>query len=169
MATVRETERLTVRELTPGDVDALFAICGDAELMRYVGDGRPLAREECERWVEISLANYARQGFGNFAVVEKATGEMVGYCGLVRSPEHEDIEIIYGFLAKAAGKGYATEAAAAVLDAGLTRFGLERVVATIDPANAPSLRIAGKLGMRFWKEERDKDGFAVRFYAKERE
>lgn len=168
MSVVCETERLRVRHLERGDVDALHAICGDEELMRYVGDSRPLRREDCERWIEISMRNYARQGFGNFAVDEKATDRMVGYCGLVRAPNRVEVEVIYTFLAEVSGRGYATEAAGAVLGAGFETFGLTEIYATIDPANAPSLRIVEKLGMRFVKEEID-DGVPILFYAKSRE
>lgn len=168
MDVVSETERLRIRRLEPRDVDALHVICGDEELMRYVGDSRPLRREDCERWIEISIRNYERQGYGNFAVDERATDRMVGYCGLVRAPSREEVEVIYTFLAEVSGRGYATEAARAVLDAGFETFGLTEIYATIDPANAPSIRIVEKLGMRFVKEEVE-DGVPIRFYVKSHE
>ena len=78
-----ETARLKIRRIVPSDVDAMFAVYGDAESMRYVGDGQPLTFERCEQWVRVTEKNYAARGYGMFALEERATGEVVGFAGLV--------------------------------------------------------------------------------------
>ncbi len=81
--TVFSTERLVARRWSAGEVDDLLAVYGDAGAMRWVGEGRALARDECERWIDVTMANYAKRGYGMFALEEKATGRVVGYCGIV--------------------------------------------------------------------------------------
>ena len=66
-----ETERMLVRQLQADDVDSLYAITGDTELMRHMGDGQPLSRELTAKWVEVSINNYATKGYGCSAVIDK--------------------------------------------------------------------------------------------------
>ena len=63
-----ETERLGIRRLGPGDVDALHDDYGDAEAMRWVGDGQPLDRAGCERWVAVTKRSYRTRGYGIYAL-----------------------------------------------------------------------------------------------------
>lgn len=163
---VIETERLTIRELRADDLDSLYEVCCDPEVMKYVGDGEPLSREQVRRWIEKSRENYAAHGFGCFALVEKEGGRLIGYCGLV-SPEDGEAEIIYALEKRRWGCGLAGEAARAVLDFGLRRCGLRRVVATIDPDNRASLRIAEGLGMRFRESRLDEHGLPEHLYSVE--
>ena len=71
---VFRTKRLTVRRLSSGDVEAMLSVYGDADAMRWVGDGQPLAREGCIKWVEVTLGNYQRRGYGMFALEEQEIG-----------------------------------------------------------------------------------------------
>lgn len=163
-----ETERLVVRHLRPDDLDEFWEVCGDSEIMRFVGDGRPLSREQTRRWIEKSLENYGKHGFGCLAVVDKVDDRLVGYCGLVNPTGEGEAEIIYGFRKRCWGKGLASEAAGAVLEFGFRRCGLRRVIATIAPENHASVRIAEKLGMKYREQRLDEHGLPEVVYAVER-
>jgi [ribosomal protein S5]-alanine N-acetyltransferase len=163
-----ETDRLVIRRLRDEDLDELHEVCGDPELMRYVGEGRPLSRDETRRWIERSRANYEKHGFGSAAVVAKDGGRFAGYCGLVYGPGGSEVELIYALKREFWGAGLATEAARAVLEYGFTKCRLTRIVATIDPANLASIRIAEKLGMTHREDRLDEHGLPESVYAAER-
>jgi RimJ/RimL family protein N-acetyltransferase len=164
-----ETARLAVRHLRREDLEGLAEICADPEVMRYVGDGRPLSREQVREWIEKSLENYARRGFGSFAVVSKEDGgRLAGYCGLVNPTPEGEAEIIYGFARRHWGRGLAGELAGPLLGFGFASCGLTRVVATIDPGNLASIRIVEKCGMTLRERRTDEDGLPELVYVAER-
>lgn len=162
-----ETQRLIVRQLTSDDLDNLYAITGEAELMRFVGDSQPLSRELTQKWIEVSINNYRTKGYGCSAVIDRDNGEFIGYSGLVYSdhiePPHES-ELIYALKKSCWGQGLATEVAGAMLAYGLQQRGLKRIVATIYPANTASAHVVQKLGMHHLKREADADGVLIDFY-----
>lgn len=158
-----QTPRLQARPLTPSDTDALFALYGNPDVVRFVGDGRPLSRAQCEEWVEVTQRNYATRGYGMFALVERATGAIVGFCGLVHPGGQVEAEIKYALRPDCWGRGFATEAAIGLLGyAG--QLGLRQVIATADPGNQASHRVLLKAGMRWAERRRHEDGsFTQRF------
>ena len=165
--TIFETERLLVRHLQADDVDNLLAITGDAELMRYMGDGKPLSRELTAKWIDVSINNYATKGYGCSAVIDKQDGAFIGFCGLVRSEMAEppdDAELIYALQKPYWGRGLTTEVAGAMLAYGLRKCALKRIIATIDPANTPSIRVAHKIGFEYARTEPDSDGLPTQIY-----
>lgn len=167
MTTLFETPRLIVRQLNLDDVDNLYAITRDAELMRYVGNNQPLSRELTQKWIDVSINNYQTKGYGCSAVISKADGEFIGYCGLVQSADvkpPQEAELIYALKKSHWGQGLATEVAGAMLAYGFKQCGLKRVVATIDPANTGSVHVVQKLGMTYYKSEADEFGLPTDFY-----
>jgi [ribosomal protein S5]-alanine N-acetyltransferase len=153
-----QTERLHVRHLLAGDADAMYAVYGDAEAMRWVGDGEPLPREECVRWVEVTHANYARRGYGMSALVEKQSNEVIGFCGIVHPGGQPEAEIKYALRREFWGCGLATEAVTAMLRYGAREFGLREVIATVYPENVASHRVLLKAGMQSGESRRNEDG-----------
>jgi [ribosomal protein S5]-alanine N-acetyltransferase len=145
-----QTERLVIRELREADVDGAHRVYGDPDVMRYVGaDGTPRTREESAAGVARMMDGQRRNGFSLWAVELVETGEMIGVCGVVHvDGAGPDVELVYEFQRSAWGRGYATEAARACLDAALGPLGLRRVIALAYPENAQSIRIMQKLGMR---------------------
>jgi RimJ/RimL family protein N-acetyltransferase len=152
------TERLWVRHVEPTDVDAMYAVYGDADAMRWVGDGVPLARDQCAGWIVITQRNYALRGYGMSALVARLSGEVIGFCGLVHPGGQAEVEIKYALRREFWGKGLATEAAAGMLAYGASAFGITRVIATTAPANAASHRVLGKAGMQRGELRRNEDG-----------
>ena len=162
---VLETDRLIIRYLQPEDLDEFYKICGDPEIMRYVGDGQPISREQTQRWLEKSQENYRKYGFGCFGVVAKDDGCLIGYCGLVNPTFDGEAEIIYAFKKQYWGKGLASEAAKAMLDFGFKQCALRRVIATIDPDNHASIKIVEKWGMEYQEQRIDEHNLPEVVYA----
>jgi [ribosomal protein S5]-alanine N-acetyltransferase len=147
MKGILQTERLSLRAWTPDDAEALFAICGDAEVMLHIGAGKPFESiYESLRFVDWAVAHQNENGFSRWAVVEKAAGEIIGSCGLARLADSGEIELGYLFAKHAWGKGYATEASAACLRYGFEQMRLTEVIALTDPGHVASQRVLEKLG-----------------------
>lgn len=146
--TVFTTERLTIRRWRDSDLPDLLAVYGDAEAMQWVGDGKPITREECVGWLEITRANYARRGYGMFAVERLSQPGLIGCCGIVHPGGQPEPEVKYAYLRSHWGQGFATEALIGLIDFGATQFGLRNVIATTAPANAASHRVLSKAGMQ---------------------
>lgn len=155
------TARLIGRHLRLSDVDVLFAVYGDAEAMRWVGDGEPLDRAQCVEWVAVSERNYRTRGYGMSALVERASGQTVGFCGLVHPAGQAEAELKYAFGREHWGRGLATEAARAMLAYAREELGLRHAIATAYPQNLASLRVLRKAGMQPAPTRTDADGTRI--------
>ena len=81
-----ETKRLILREMTERDFDALYEILSDADTMKYYP--APCDEAHVRRWIAWSIDNYAKYGFGLWAVTLKETGEFIGDCGITMQKIH---------------------------------------------------------------------------------
>lgn len=155
-----ETPRLILRELTPDDLDTLFAIYGDSKTMVWYP--RAYTRAEVEERITNRIANYP-SGFGLLGVAIRESGELIGSeligdCGLSRQ-EVEGVmepEIGYHIRRSSWNRGLATEAARAVRDYAFDSLGLDHVISMIRPENVASRRVAEKNGLTmdrvvFWR------------------
>ena len=162
------TERLVLRDLVPADVDALAPIYGDPQVVRYIGGGETATLEETAAWIEHALQRNRLEGWDMRAVERREDGVLLGRAGLgVRDIDgRSEHEVGYLLGREHWGKGYATEAAAAVRDDARERLGHRRLIALIDHGNDASVRVATKLGMTY---ERDVvfGGRVVRMFALE--
>jgi ribosomal-protein-alanine N-acetyltransferase len=144
------TERLTLRHFHILDAAPLHRVFGDPEVMRF-GDGVQ-TKEWVDAWLRTCLERYYQTwGFGPYAVVEKRSQDLIGYCGLFYFPDingHPEVEIGYRLVRSAWGRGYATEAALSVRDVAFDHLGIKRLIAMIDPSNTASIHVAEKIGMR---------------------
>ncbi len=166
---VIETERLALRYLRPEDLDDFHALTSDPEINRYMDDGQPLSREMTLRWIEVSLANYEARGYGCFAVTMRGEDRMIGFAGFARPGDRPGVtEIIYALPKPLWGQGYATEIARGLIRFGFERGGLERIEATVDPANEPSKRVLLKAGMVSDGRRADEDGSETDYFSVER-
>ena len=144
-----ETDRLILRPLDEKDIDAIFAMRSDPEVMRFIRE--PQNRDESANWVGLVSSLWATEQIGFCAMVEKSLGKFVGWCGLWRLKETGEIEVGYAVAKKFWGKGYATEAALEFLDYAFKKLAPEKIVAVARPKNAASRRVMEKLGMDFVK------------------
>ena len=151
-----ETPRLLLRPIEAADFDAFTAIYADPEVTRFIGQGSALTPEAVADLLERRMKDYERQGYGVLAVVEKATGRLIGRCGLVHweIDGRDELEVGYIFARSAWGRGYATEAARAVRGLALGPLRRRRLISLIRYGNEASVRVAEKLGMT---HERDVD------------
>ncbi|MDQ4144792.1 MAG: GNAT family N-acetyltransferase [Actinomycetota bacterium] len=149
------TARLYLRPIKPEDKQQLLNLFADAKVMQFSDEGKPQTPEWVNQWVDEAVRDYQELGYGVMIVEDRQSGDLLGYCGLFR---HNDIdgraetELGYRLVGTSWGKGYATEAAKAVLDHAHVKSGLERVVAMVDPDNAASRRVAEKIGMEYEKD-----------------
>ena len=142
-----ETERLRLRWFDADDLDVFYALGTDPGAIRYVGNTPFVSLEAArETLASAPLKDYAVHGFGRFACVWKATGEVVGFCGPKRLPEMQEVELGYRFLPQFWGKGFATEAGTAVLAYSRDILKLRRLIALVHPENTASARVLQKLG-----------------------
>ena len=99
-----------------------------------------------------------------FALVERETGAVVGFCGLVHFAGRAEPEIKYALLRAVWGRGLATEAARALLGYGAAAHGLQMIIATVDPDNHASQRVLAKAGMQRGALRHDEDGTETQFF-----
>jgi len=169
MTIVATTGRLLIREISPADRDAMLAVYGDVDVMRWVGDGSPLTPEECDRWLEVTAHNYQHYGYGMFAITLREDPQaIVGFIGLVHPGGQPEAEIKYALARAYWGAGFATEAVDAVLGYGLASCGLDRIIATTAPENSASHRVLEKAGLRAEAPRQNDDGSWDRVFAIER-
>jgi RimJ/RimL family protein N-acetyltransferase len=151
---IAETERLILRHFRTSDAEAMDRVLGDAYVMRF-GEG-PQTADRVRFWIRREITDrYRTWGFGKWAVVERASDEVLGYCGLARFNDRVlpgEVEIGYRLARPHWGKGYATEAARATVAHAFGALDLPRVIAVIDPENVASLRVAEKLHMHYVRD-----------------
>ena len=151
--TVLRTERLLLRRWRPDDLDALAAIDGDPDVMRYIGDGSVRDAEQTATALASMERRWDEQGFGLFAAEDTASGELVGWVGLAVPtflPEVlPAVEIGWRLARPWWGRGLATEGARAVLADGFERVGLDEIVSIRHVDNEASARVMAKLGFQF--------------------
>jgi RimJ/RimL family protein N-acetyltransferase len=169
MATILETPRLLLREMTPGDLDFLAVMLADPEVMRYYP--KPLDREESEGWLRRQLDRYASHGYGFWLAQSRATGEPVGQVGLTppRGIEGAD-ETELGYLIHRPfwRQGLASEAAAACRDHAFDVLGRPRLICCIRPENLPSQGVARKIGLTPGAQRVELAGFQHVVFSQER-
>ena len=159
-----ETQRLQARRIDAADLDVMLSVYGDPEVVRWVGDGEPLDRALCNKWVGITKENYATRGYGMFAVVERESGAVIGFGGLVHFGGQPEAEIKYALHRSRWGQGLATEAALALLACGASQFGLAEVIATAAPENTASHRVLLKAGMQRGALRQNEDGSLTQLF-----
>jgi ribosomal-protein-alanine N-acetyltransferase len=166
---VLETDRLTLHRFSTQDAPFIVGLLNEPSFLRYIGDKGVRTEADACRYLEAGpLASYERFGFGLYRVDLKEIGEPVGMCGLLRRDWLPDADIGFAFLPQFWAKGYAFEAASAVLAHARDVLGLERVVAITSPDNEASMALLAKLGFRFERLARASEKEAeVRLFARD--
>jgi RimJ/RimL family protein N-acetyltransferase len=152
MHKVLETSRLILREFVPEDAGALARVISDPETMRFYP--APFGPAEVEEWIARNIRRYGANGYGLWAMDLKATGEMIGDCGItLQEVDGEQLpEIGYHLRRDAWGQGFASEAAFACRDYGFRALEADLLISLIRPENVASCRVAERNGMTIWKE-----------------
>jgi ribosomal-protein-alanine N-acetyltransferase len=143
-----ESERLTIREFQPeADAEAMLTVYGDSEVMRFVPGGHFQGIGTVEARLKTYARESSRRGFSSWAVVERESGRVIGDAGFGIFQPTREIELGYTVARDCWGHGYATEAASACLEAGLSHLGATRIIAVVDEENLASQRVAERIGM----------------------
>jgi ribosomal-protein-alanine N-acetyltransferase len=140
------TERLVLRPVTLRDRAVLLAHWTAPDVRLFLFDGAIMSAEEVTEAIEDSARDFAGSGYGVWLIQEQGQAELVGTAGL-RPLEDIGLEIFYSLAPGSWGKGYATEAARAVVEHALGPLGLPEVLAEVDEGNAASIRVVERLGM----------------------
>ena len=144
-----ETPRLIIRTYEPRDAEQWLALVNDPEVTRYTPASPPATLETFQTGMERRHTLEREQGFAVWAVDAKETNTFVGQCGLYPAENKgPEVELAYHYVPASWGKGFATEAATAVLAYALGPLGLDQVIAFVMPANVASCRVVEKIGMR---------------------
>ena len=142
-----ETDRLTIRSFVESDIPRYAAIVADPEVTRYLGDGSPHSYEQAADYIDSCIKSEAEEGIARYAVILRETGELIGFCGFRK--EYDRIDFGWRYARHTWGNGYATEAAAAVLDYGINALKLSGIVARSAIENVGSVRVMEKIGLQF--------------------
>lgn len=149
MAFTIETERLTLRQWMEEDKAPFAALNACPETMQYFPN--TFSEEESNAFVEKTMKVLDDKGYGLFAVENFETEEFLGFVGLNEptfdAPFTPCIEIGWRLHKDHWGKGYATEAAKAVLALAFERLNLTEIVSFTSPLNTPSVKVMEKIGM----------------------
>lgn len=147
--TILETQRLVIRELTLSDAAFILELINEPAYHRYIGDRGVRDLAGTEKYLrEGPMASYAKNGFGLWLVALK-DGTPIGMCGPIRRDTLEHPDLGFALLARFAGRGYAHEAAVAVLVHARSVLKLGPILAITAPENPASIKLLGKLGFRF--------------------
>ncbi len=163
--TVKDTARLSIELMSREDADLLFELDQNPEVMRYINGGKMTTRKDLEEKMIPRMEQYRNpeKGWGLWKVTVKESAQFIGWI-LVRpmeffsaEPELENLELGWRFKQDAWGKGYATEAAKAVMQALTDKGGISQLSAIAMPDNTGSINIMKKLGMTYVKTYVHKD------------
>jgi RimJ/RimL family protein N-acetyltransferase len=141
-----ETPRLKLRRFREDDWEPYAVMCADREVMRYLGAGVTLSRDDSWRAIAGMLGHWQLRGYGMWALEEKATGALVGRAGFINPAGWPGFELGWVLARPHWGKGFASEAARAALRYGFEVMKRDRVISLIRPKNAPSIRVAEAIG-----------------------
>ena len=146
---VLATDRLILRRFTVADDRFILELLNDPAWLEFIGDKGVRTLEDARKYLRNGpIAMYERDGFGLYLTELKGSRIPIGMCGLIKRDSLADVDIGFAFLPAFRTRGYAHEAAAAVLAHGQNAIGLKRIVAIASPANAKSAGLLEKLGMK---------------------
>jgi RimJ/RimL family protein N-acetyltransferase len=151
---VLETARTRLRWLTPTDAPFIFELVNQPSWIQNIGDRGVRDLGGAEGYIQNGpLASYAKHGFGLWCVERSEDGVPVGICGLLQREYLDAPDIGYAFLERFQGQGFASETTAATVAYARETLGITRLLASVVPTNAGSIKVLEKVGMRFLRSE----------------
>lgn len=148
---IAETQRLLLREFSVADAGKLFLLNKDPDVLKYTGDRAFENVAEARSFIE-NYDQYKKYGYGRWTVIDKGSGDFLGWCGLRYDPAQDETDIGFRLFKRYWNKGYATEAAQSCIGLGFDRFGLQTLIGRAMKEHSASVRVLEKLGMDFEKE-----------------
>lgn len=142
-----ESARLHYRPFSKPDIHFAIEYLSDPDRTRYLPNEAPYPIGLAVEWAAKRITHWERHGFGTFVLHLDLGQAPIGFCGLEHALGSDFIDIRYGLLQSAWGKGLALEAAKAIIDYGFNCLKLETIYGAAVPENRPSIEILKKLGM----------------------
>lgn len=149
---ILETPRLLLRKKVVEDAPFFLDLNSDILVTQYTGDGAFENLKAAEDIVRYVISQYANNGYGRWMVIEKETGNPIGWCGLKYHDDTQDTDLGYRFMQKYWGKGYATESSLACIDYGFNTLKLKRIIGNAMKENTSSINVLKKVGMEFFED-----------------
>jgi len=147
--TILDTERLRLRHFTNDDAEFVLGLLNEPSFLRYIGDKRVRNLDDARQYIANGpIASYERNGFGLYLVELKEDCAPIGMCGLIKRDGLPDPDIGFAFVPEYWSRGYAVEAAAAVMKYARDTFRLNRILAITSLDNEASGRLLAKIGFR---------------------
>ena len=147
---VLETERLVLRWFDIKDAPFILELVNDPAWIQFIGDKRIKNLEDAKKYILNGPVDmYNKMGFGLYLVERKEDLTPLGMCGLIKRDSLEDVDIGFAFLEKFRSKGYGFESASAVIEYGVQKLGLKRIVAITTIDNIYSGKLLEKVGLQF--------------------
>lgn len=147
---VLETERLFLRPFAVDDAQFILTLLNEPSFLRYIGDRQVRSLEDARQYIlNGPVASYERNGFGLYLVQLRDSHTPLGMCGLIKRDELPDPDIGFAFLPAFWNRGFAFEAATAVLSDARERLRLQRILAITSLDNDASIKLLERLGFRF--------------------
>ncbi|WP_218597928.1 GNAT family N-acetyltransferase [Polaribacter sp. NJDZ03] len=171
-----ETERLLLREFRITDVEGMFELDSNPKVHQYLGKKTIKTKEEAKRMIDFILKQYKENGIGRFAVIEKSSGNFIGWSGLKLNKGTKEslngfqdfIDIGYRFIPKYWKNGYGLESAIACLEYGFKTMNLDIIYGAAEIGNIGSNKILQKIGLQFVNEFKE-DNELVNWYELKKE
>ena len=165
--TALETERLVLRRFTVDDAQFVLALLNDPSFLRYIGDKNVRNLEDARQYIlNGPVATYDRYNFGLCVVELKESQTPIGMCGLLKREELSSPDIGFAFLPDFWNKGFAFEAAVAVLQDARERLKLQRILAITSLDNDASIKLLQRLGFEFERVMQTEKGEQVNVFTR---
>lgn len=164
-----ETTRFFIRSLKVEDVTTLAKLWTNPDVTRFMGGPRNYEEVYGQLMEDAQLVPPPK--FDLWVVIEKATGDIVGHCGVLDKDidNTKEFELVYVIDKPHWGKGYATEVSSVIQHFAFHELGLKRIVSLIDPANQASARVAIKVGLKYEKDIVRPGGKTMHLYSLKRD
>jgi ribosomal-protein-alanine N-acetyltransferase len=152
-----ETDRLILREFLESDADGMFELDSNPLVHQYLGNNPIKSKQQAEEIIQFIQKQYKDLGIGRFAVIEKSSGDFIGWSGLKLNTGEKEalngkkdfVDIGYRFIPKYWGKGYATESSITALKFGFETMNYSVIHAAAEVNNIASNKVLQKIGLKF--------------------
>lgn len=159
MKNILRTERLIIRKLTFDDSLFIVQLLNSPGWLKYIGDRGVKTEEDAKLYLQNGpLLSYEKYGFGLYLVMLLETGDPIGMCGILKRENLEHPDLGFAFLPEFTGKGYAYEAANAVIQFAGQRLEIKTLLAITLPENLNSIKLLEKVGMKYDGVVKSPDG-----------
>jgi len=151
MAAILETDRLMLRNIEPDDAAFMLDLVNQPTYHKYIGDKGVRTITDAKNFINnVVSKSYVENGFGHYVIELKGEAKIpIGTCGFVNRASLDDPDVGFALLPQYEKKGYAFEAADAVMKYGREQLGMKRIAAITTQDNEASIKLLGRLGLKF--------------------